>query len=198
MRAASLLLTALLACSGKASDSGSAADTSGADGSDGADGTDAPTWEVLIEDDPRGAWLSAWGTAADDVWVVGGQPEQGAALHGSFDDLQEVALPEGTPLLNWVHGTGPDDVWVAGVAGTLLHWDGAAWTDHGIEVEEAIWGVYAVSPTEVYAVGGESGFGGEDAVALSWGGDGWTRLALPAEASGLSNLFKVHHDGSHL
>lgn len=192
MRRPVLLLAALLACSGSATDSGPVGPA------DGTDGTDDAPWSILIDEDARGAWLSAWGTGTDDVWVVGGQPTQGAVLRGPIDDLQPLAVPEGTPLLNWVHGTGPDDVWVAGIAGTLLRWDGAAWTDHSIEMEEALWGVYAVSDSEVYAVGGQSGFGGADAVALAWADGGWTRLALPEEVAGLSNLFKVHHDGTHL
>ena len=197
MRTLPLLLLLTLACNGKGDDSASV----GSDGADGADGTeDAPAieWSVLIEGDPTGAWLSAWGPTEDAVWVVGGQPEVGAVLHGPLDDLQPLAVPDGTPLLNWVHGTGDADVWVGGVAGTLLHWDGAAWSDHSLAIDEAIWGTYAVSSTEIYAVGGASGFGGEDAVALSWDGDGWSRLELPAEVAGLSNLFKVHHDGSHV
>ena len=200
MRALPILLFSSLAsfaCNGKGDDSA----PPGSDGTDGADGTvDAPAieWEVWVEGDPTGAWLSAWGPDESAVWVVGGQPEVGAVLHGPLDDLQSLAVPDGTPLLNWAHGTSDTDVWVGGVAGTILHWDGAAWSDHSLDIEEAIWGTYAVSSTEVYAVGGASGFGGEDAVALSWDGSGWTRLDLPAEIGDLSNLFKVHHDGEHL
>lgn len=174
---------------------------SGPGSSDGEDGTgDRPVldWQILIDNDEAGAWLSAWGTSEDDVWVVGGQPEVGAIRRGPIDDLQLVSLPVQVPLLNWVHGTSEDDVWVGGVQGTLLHWDGAAWSDRSVEIEEAIWGVYAVSPTEVYAVGGQSGFGGQDAVLLRLEGEAWVPIDLPPQAEGLSNLFKVHHDGTDL
>mgnify|MGYP002065501325 CR=1 FL=1 len=69
---------------------------------------------------PEGALMSVWGTAADDVWVVGGQPDAGVVLRGSGDRFIRHELPPGTPMLDWVHGTSPDDVWVAGLAGTLL------------------------------------------------------------------------------
>ena len=190
-----LLLAALVACKG-GTDSGPAVgpDT----GDTGTPSGPALDWRPLIEEDPAGAWLSAWGLSDQDVWVVGGQPEVGAIRRGPLDDLQLFDVPAGTPLLNWVHGVAEDDVWVGGIAGTLLHWDGAAWTDHSVDVEEAIWGVYAIASDEVYAVGGQSGFGGESALALRWDGVAWSSLALPEAAEGLTNLFKVHWDGTAL
>ena len=186
----------LAACTGTgaAPDSGPGA----ADGVDGTGDTPALDWQILVDNDEAGAWLSAWGTSQDDVWVGGGQPEEGAIRRGPIDDLQRVSLPVSVPLLNWVHGTGPDDVWVGGIQGTVLHWDGAAWSDWSLDIDEAIWGIYARSPTEVYAVGGQSGFGGEEAVLLRLEGDAWAPIALPPEVEGLSNLFKVHHDGTDL
>lgn len=189
---------ALAACSGKTEDTGSSADGADGTGAETGDAGEVLQWEVLIEDDAAGAWLSAWGLSQDDVWVVGGQPEVGAIRRGPIDDLDLLELPFEVPLLNWVHGAAADDVWVGGIHGTVLHWDGASWSDHSLDIEEAIWGVYAVSSTEVYAVGGESGFGGEDAVLLRLEGDAWARIDLPAEVEGLSNLFKVHHDGTDL
>ncbi|MEL6347021.1 MAG: hypothetical protein AAFV53_28160, partial [Myxococcota bacterium] len=107
-----------------------------------------------------------------------------------------AALPEGTPLLNWVHGTGSDDVWVAGLQGTLLHWDGAEWVDHSVQTDAAFWGLFARSPDEVVAVGGASRWGGEAAMIYSFDGEQWSEQALPETASGLGNLFKVFHDGT--
>jgi hypothetical protein len=50
-----------------------------------------------------------------------------------------------------IWGSGPDDVWVAGL-GRLAHWDGAAWRptgpDSGNEIQ-ALWG----TGREVLAVG---------------------------------------------
>ena len=191
----------LLLCFGACADKGDGSGDPGVDGADGAEtGDPAPLidWQPIFTEDDVGAWLSAWGQDEGDVWVVGGQPEVGAIRRGPIDNLVLFDLPAGVPLLNWVHGTSPADVWVGGVQGTLLHWDGSAWTDHSLEVEEAIWGIYAVSADEVYAVGGESGFGGEQALALAWSGDGWTRLELPSELADLRNIFKVHHDGTAL
>ncbi len=158
-------------------------------------GDDEMVWEPVVEADDRGAYLMAWAAAPGDVWVVGGQPESGVVLRGDRDALEEVPLPEGTPLLNWVHGTGPDDVWVAGLSGTLLHWDGTDWTDRSRSTEAAFWGLHATGPDRALAVGGTSAWGGELAEAWSWDGTDWTALDLPPELADLGNLFKVHHDG---
>lgn len=165
------------------------------------DDTDAAApiaWEAVAQDDDRGAYLMVWGPGDGEVWVVGGQPEQGVVLRGTSTDLQELSLPEGTPLLNWVHGTSASDVWVGGLSGTLLHWDGAAWDDRSLEVEEAVWGVHAVSATEAYAVGGTSAWGGETARIFRWSDSAWTPLTLPEVLEDPGNLFKAHYDGSTL
>lgn len=164
------------------------------------DGEEDPLieWQAATSEDPRGAFLMAWGPSADDVWVVGGQPEAGLVLRGTPDNLQEVPLPDGTPLLNWVHGLDANDVWVAGINGTLLHWNGSQWNDASIEVEGAFWGIHAKSSSEVYAVGGASAWGGEDAMAYRRMGGEWQAMDLPTELEGLGNLYKAHHDGTTL
>lgn len=155
-------------------------------------------WEPVLQADARGAFLMAWADGSGDVWVVGGQPETGIVLRGTASNLAEVPLPEGTPLLNWVHGTGPDDVWVGGLNGTVLHWDGAAWSDRSLEMEEAVWGLYAMGPGDVWAVGGTSAWGGQTARIRHRTGETWDDVALPDVLTDLGNLFKVHHDGTTL
>jgi hypothetical protein len=166
-------------------------------GCPGGDTGDPPAldWSVVREDDAAGAFLMAWGPSADDVWIVGGQPDAGVVLRGSGSEFAPLALPEGTPLLDWVHGSGADDVWVAGLHGTLLRWDGTGWTDHSLDVEEALWGLFARSPDDVWVVGGTSSFGGAEAVAARWDGTSVRRLTLPEEVGDVSNLFKVTWDG---
>lgn len=152
-------------------------------------------WEIALDDAPEGVFLSAWGADADDVWVVGGQPDEGAVMRGSGTSFDAFDLPAGTPLLNWVHGSAADDVWVGGIEGTLLHWDGAVWTDHDLGVDEAVWGVHAASRDEAWAVGGESSWGGTAAMAFAWDGSGWDPLTLPPALADAPNLFKVAEAG---
>jgi hypothetical protein len=176
-----LPLALLLACN-PGSDDTASGDTGAAP---------ALAWTAVRQADPTGAWLCAWAAGPDDLWVAGGQPEAGALLRGDGAELEPLDLPAGTPLLNWVHGATPQDVWVGGLQGTLLRWDGSAWADHSLPTEAAVWGVYAAADGTVVAVGGESAWGGSAAEAWAWRGESWEALPLPAQAKGLTNLFKV-------
>ena len=165
-------------------------------------------WKTALEGDERGAYLSAWGVTSNDLWIVGGQFDAGIVLRGDIEDPTSwttTPLPQGTPLLNWVHGTSSDNIWVGGLFGTLLRWNGSDWENHtimtesdqgAVPIDEAFWGVHTLSETEAIAVGGESRWGGEKAIIYHWDGTTWTSIPLPDELSELTNLFKVHHDGS--
>ena len=172
--------TLWLACTGKALDSSTPEEIS-------------PTWRVVEENLPQGVLMSVWGGTDDDVWVVGGQYDQGFVLRGSGDTWTEVPIPEQTPLLNWVHGLSSEDVWVAGLSGALIHWNGREWTDHSLDITESFWGVFVQSSDRVIAVGGESRWGGETARIYFYDGQSWTETDLPAEWQGASNLFKASY-----
>lgn len=77
----------------------------------------------------------AWGSAPDDLWVVGGFAGRwGFAWHYDGTGWEDVALPDDMPLssegelpsLFKVWGRSSDDVWIVGGEGTVLHWDGSA------------------------------------------------------------------------
>ena len=58
---------------------------------------------------------SVWGAAADDIWAVG---DLGAISHwdgAGWTQIQTGKFPY-YPFLTKVHGSSPDDVWVAGRA----------------------------------------------------------------------------------
>jgi len=101
---------------------------------------------------------AVWGSSAQDVWAVG---EKGAIYHSTGGGWTQVPIephqpdPEAKPYkvettLLTVWGSGPSDVWAAGVPnfdgkGTLVHWDGAKWTyQDAMQAEgrtfRAIWG----------------------------------------------------------
>lgn len=158
--------------------------------------TELIQWKFAEQESPDGVFLSAWGIDPEDTWVVGGQEDAAAIRRGSGQDFAPFAPPEGAPLLTWVHGTAADDLWVVGIRGTIQHWDGSAWTDHSLPIEEALWGVHARGPTDAIAVGGFSSWGGQVPVAYQWDGSDWTALDLPAQATAEPNLFKVTWDGA--
>ncbi len=69
--------------------------------------------------------------------------------------------------LRSVWGTGPDDVWAVGwLLGTLLHWDGQAWTKHEAPTSDPLEVVWGRSKTEAYAAGANG-------TLLAWDGEVW-------------------------
>ena len=159
-----------------------------------------PNWDIIESLDSNGAWLRAHipSDNMSQVWLIGGQPEVGSIKVGnSLTGFDTMPLPEGTPLLNWADGTS-DNMWVGGLYGTILHWNGTDWNDHSLNIEEAIWGLHVSDDNSVVAVGGSSRWGGERGVVFEWNenDDTWTEWTLPSEVSNINNLFKVTHDGS--
>lgn len=172
--------------------------TSGCSGSsdDTSQGVDPSShdWATIESADERGAWLRAFSTS-DTTWIIGGQPKIGAMLRGDpINGFDPFPLPENTPLLNWADGT-TNNLWVGGLYGTILQWNGTEWIDHSQDVDEAIWGL-VVQGDEVVAVGGTSRWGGTTGVIFHWNGSVWNNISPPTELSGVGNFFKVAYDGS--
>ena len=59
----------------------------------------------------------------DDVWVVGD-----SILHWDGNLVDRLPAPAAANYLAGVWGTGPDDAWIVGSTGTLLHWNGTTWS----------------------------------------------------------------------
>ncbi len=73
-------------------------------------------------------------------------------------------VPE-NPTCVW--GSGPDDVWIAGLR-TIRHFDGTTWSTHA--TTGPLNGIWGSGPNDVWAVGGENGSG----TILHWDGTRWT------------------------
>jgi hypothetical protein len=110
-----------------------------------------------------GTVFGIWGAAPDDLWAVGGSPggAQGAfawrlqAGHGdSWQAASEVPAELAARNALWkVFGHGPDDVWLVGTGGNVLHWDGSALTPSFTGIGESLFTVHA-NATRFAAVGG--------------------------------------------
>ena len=150
-------------------------------GSDSANIDVSPHWSFIEQDDPRGAWLRVMHPtdAPEEIWIVGGQPNQGMVLRNTVGEFHSIPLPDGTPLLNWIDGT-TGNMWVGGLNGTILHWNGADWTDHSLGIEEAIWGL-EVTDDSVIVVGGSSRWGGDHGVIWQFNGETWSASSTPEE-----------------
>lgn len=153
-------------------------------GTGGGGGNSPPAWQVVHDGkDLGGALLSVWGSAPDDVFVVGGPLGNGGvavARHFNGTTWKDLA-PGGEDSFWWVTGSGPNDVWMSGEKGRLTHWDGTSFKEFPRPTTATIWGVWAKSPTEAWAVAGSPGKGAMEPndVVLRWDGTSWTPEMLP-------------------
>lgn len=119
-------------------------------GQDGTPGTP--------DDSPRQAF-KVWGSAADDVWVVGT-----GALVSHFDGAAWTDLPQpvyqSSPLTT-VSGSGPSDIWAVGGFGNAIvaHFDGTAWADASPPPQDIVPFFNGVSASAAYGVAACGGNG---------------------------------------
>lgn len=196
LRAAAAILAAMLA----AASSAGCPDTGGTGGTGG----EAPSaWQTVYEGtDLGGAVLSVWGTSPSDVYVVGGPLGNSGftAIAMHFDGSTWKSLdPGGQDSFWWVSGSGKDDIWMVGEKGRITHWDGKAFKEHARPTTATIWGVWAASPTDAWAVAGTPEGGAGDPskpndVVLHWDGQSWTQDPLPGAPLGRS-LNKIWGSG---
>jgi len=116
---------------------------------------------------------------ATEAWAIG---DRGTIVHWDGQRWSPIVSPVTKDLL-CISGVGPGDIWAMGADATAVHWGGTVWS----EVEapatngDALTGVWAASPTSVFAVS-QSGI-------FHWHGS-WSRA--PAEFSGFSAIWGAH------
>ena len=117
-----------------------------------------------VPTDTDATLYGAWGASGDEVWAVGGyvHPRSGPPTVVRVHDGEGVAvtdLPAGlgaqTTLFK-VWGAAADDVWVVGEAGTVLHWDGAAWSLDVLSGAPRLVTLHGASADDMVVVGGSS------------------------------------------
>lgn len=150
-----------------------------------------PSWSVAFDASDRGDQSGVWGSGPADVYVVGGTPDEGTITHWNGTEWSPVALPGGVPLLVWVYGFGPNDVWSVGVDGAVVHFDGSSWEVRDAGTTEALWGVWGAGPDDMWVVGGDVAVG--DPLLLHWDGTGFTPVPLEPSQNdrGAKSMFKV-------
>jgi len=87
-------------------------------------------------------------------------------------------------FLPGVWGTGPSDVWTVGGGGTILHWNGTAWSAVPSGTTETLSAPWGTGPDDVWAVG----HGG---TILHWNGSTWS----PSDSGTTELMFGVWGSG---
>lgn len=89
------------------------------------------------------------GTAADDIWVVGGN---GLAEH--YDGSIWAPVSSGvTASLFAVTAAGRGDAWTAGAGGTIAHFSGQTWTQDAFSAGQRLDAMIGFAADDIWAVG---------------------------------------------
>jgi hypothetical protein len=149
-------------------------------------------WQLVFEELP-GALLSVWGSAADDVWTVGGDSGDGAGpmvLHYDGDAwTREDPGVEGD--LWWVFGFEDGPVFMAGAEGQIVRHAGGRFERMQTPGTNTVYGVWGTAPDDLWAVGGA---GSSPTGGFIWRFDGerWRAAeGAPSELASSATVFKV-------
>jgi len=171
--------------------------------------TSPPPWRVVTTD-PDG-WLLAVAATDDRVIAVGGQPGAGPGLPGqgvvtvvrgvASAVVQRQRSPQ-PGMLWWVHSLPGGVAWLAGENGSVVRYDEThpdpntgqpELTAIVTNTKATLYGIWAFSDTDVWAVGGDDG---QPGVILHGGRGG---LTVDLTAPTVASLFKVYAaDSDHL
>lgn len=136
-----------------------------------------PRWEQAF--DAGENWYQNLGGATPDLlYAVGGTTDKGSIQRFDGKRWAQVEFGVDVPLLNWVHAVSKDDVWAVGNEGTLLHFDGAAWTLSPAQTTQPLWGIWGAASDDLWAVGG-SGFSSGEPLLFHFDGTAWTKIQVP-------------------
>lgn len=124
------------------------------------------------------------GSSASDIWAVGQTVTAGyrnrqftsVVMHYNGSAWTQVAVPDSSGLLD-VAALSPTDAWALAADGSVLNWNGSAWTA-ATQLAEGNTVLAALSPTDVW-VGG--------VVSLThFNGSTWTATPIPTGISALT------------
>jgi hypothetical protein len=157
---------------------------------------DGTSWTPMMSGTPLSLG-AVYGSSTSDVWLIG---DQGLVMHYSGADsgmgwvTVDVPVPTllvdggiapvgdgDTPIdLGGVWTDGPDDVWLIGDAGVILHYDGKSWTTTptNLPTYKGIGGIWGSGPTDVWATADCTAMGLTclTGTMLHWDGMSWTQL----------------------
>jgi hypothetical protein len=138
---------------------------------------DGGAWKPENAGDPSEHIQGLWASSASDVYAATGS---GRILHrddaGWTVAVADAGQTAGVSNELWkVTGDGTGRVWAVGASGTVVAFDGTAWSSQQLDPGGSVlYGVWAAGPDEVWAVGGST---------VLWHhttAGGWESVAKPA------------------
>ena len=170
--AAAAVLVLLGACNGSGNESSANSD-----------------WRVVMSGLPA-ALTSIWGTSAQDIWAVGGDPDDSGSTVMRFDGSEWANLTtETSGDLWWVFGFKGGPVFMSGESGLILQYKDGSFEHMQTPGTATVYGIWGTSPNDMWAVGGNVSSG-----AFAWRYDGNTWIeaeGFPPVLARSASLFKV-------
>ena len=105
----------------------------------------------------------------DGACVVTNVPANAAPTFHSVTGVESTAYVQASPHAPVLNPVARLDLWVVGSDGTVLHFDGAAWTEQSSGTGASLLGVFAISVGDVWACGA-------DGVLLHFDGVSWSSV----------------------
>jgi hypothetical protein len=139
---------------------------------------------------PRPVAAGVWGSARDDIWVVG--------RDGIFHVVGDAITPGPEGAFFDVWGAAADDVWAVGAEGGLAHWDGDAWTRVEAPTRLNLLAVWGSGSDDVWAVGDGGTILHYDGAAWRWRDSGTDGILHGVWGTGPEDVVVVGHDGAVL
>lgn len=162
---------------------------------------------------PQMYYDAVWGTSSSDVYAVGTYfqgLEKPVVAHYNGSSWSQIPVSTRGDATD-VHGTSSHDVFVTGFyfpgdGYYVLHYDGVAWGLWGEDAPGLLLGVWANSPSDVFAVGMDANSG----MIVHYDGREWSHMVTPPISGALldvwgtsgSNVYAVsanailHYDGT--
>jgi hypothetical protein len=142
------------------------------------DETVVTPWQVVAQS-AEAALLSVSGTAADDVWMVGADTGEGPLVLHYDGSVWERKTTGVSADLWWVHALADGSVYMSGSDAVVLRYQSGVFqrmNTPGLG-KHIVFGVWASSANDVYAVGSAQGRNG---FVWHYDGQAWADLPLPA------------------
>ena len=113
-----------------------------------------PIWSEAFDTSETFALFGVWGSAPDDVYIVGGTDRFAVIHHFDGEQWREMEAPDVRALI-WITGFAADDIYAVGLGGAVVHYDGNEWTVLDSGTGDDLWGIFGFDRDEMWIVGGD-------------------------------------------